>query len=175
MTKLSAAKKKAYVATLFRESGCSIFYETGTYQGDQLREIISDAKKIISVELSGNLYKSAVNKFKKYGHVTIYRGDSATIIAETIPSIDEPIFFWLDAHYSRGITAKGSKETPIIEELMAISQHQIKNHVILVDDIRFFNGTLQYPTVEELKTEILKINPNYQIQIDGDILIAKVP
>lgn len=172
--RLPGKEKRAFVISQFRESGCSVFYETGTYHGEMVQEFLLVAQKIISVELAKHLHASAVRKFKDYSHVTIHHGDSASIIANTIQTINERIFFWLDAHYSRGETALGSKETPIVEELISIGEHSIKNHVILVDDIRCFNGTMQYPTVEELKTEILKINQNYQITIDGDILVAKV-
>jgi hypothetical protein len=37
-----------------------------------------------------------------------------------IKDLNEPAIFWLDGHYSSGITAKGDKICPIFEELDSI-------------------------------------------------------
>ena len=59
-------------------------------------------------------------------------------MSELLPKISEPITFWLDGHWSAGDTAQGDTNTPLLQELVEISNHHIKNHTILVDDIRQF-------------------------------------
>jgi hypothetical protein len=49
--------------------------------------------------------------------------------------------FWLDGHFCGGVSAHGDKGTPILEELNLILSHRVKEHVILIDDARLFNGT----------------------------------
>ena len=84
--------------------------------------------------------------------------------------LDEPCLFWLDGHYSAGGTAKGSKETPILEELKSIFTTH-KKHVILIDDARCFIGENDYPAIEALKSFIKNIGPNYKITLESDIII----
>ena len=79
-------------------------------------------------------------------------GDSGEILPELLNNINEPILFWLDGHYSAGNTSKGSLNTPIIKELVTIFQHPIKQHIILIDDARLFNGADDYPTSVEVST-----------------------
>ena len=54
-------------------------------------------------------------------HVTIFQGDSATVLPKLLATIQEPCLFWLDGHYSGGITALGKSITPILDELQTIS------------------------------------------------------
>jgi hypothetical protein len=87
-----------------------------------------------------------------------------------LKSISEPCLFWLDAHYSAGITAKGEEETPIQQELEIISKHSCKNHIILIDDARLFNGTKSYPDIKELKEKVRKLFKEPAIKIENDII-----
>ena len=80
-----------------------------------------------------------------------------------------------DGHYSAGITAKGDLETPIMQELEAILSHSIKNHVILIDDAREFTGMNDYPTVSQLKEFVAKSRPDYQVDLENDILRIHQP
>ena len=48
------------------------------------------------------------------------QGDSGIELMNLAARIDQPSLFWLDGHYSAEETAKGDKETPVIEELQHI-------------------------------------------------------
>jgi hypothetical protein len=54
--------------------------------------------------------------------------------------------FWLDGHYSDGITFKGDKDTPIVDELNHISMNLDRyNEVcVLIDDVRCFDPECPY-------------------------------
>jgi len=80
------------------------------------------------------------------------------------------VLFWLDAHYSRGITARGNRDTPIWQELQTILSHPVKRHVVLIDDARCFNGTNDYPTIEEIRDLLVKRAPHYSIETKKDIV-----
>lgn len=96
--------------------------------------------KIYSIELGIDLYQKAKRRFKGNKSVTIINGDSGKVLPVLLEEISEPAIFWLDGHYSGGITAKADKECPIFEELDAIFKFNKFNHVLLIDDARCING-----------------------------------
>lgn len=107
------------------------FIETGTFFGQMVRAVSDIFDCIISIELDPDLYKNAKNQFSDFSHISILHGDSSDVLKYIMPSINEQCLFWLDGHYSKGVTAKAKLNTPIIEELNLILSHKIKNHVIL--------------------------------------------
>ena len=102
-------------------------------------------------------------------HITILQGDSGVVLNKLITEIDQLALFWLDGHYSGGITAKAEKECPVPEELETILKSSLP-HVILIDDARLFNGTQDYPTIEEIKNIIEKSHSTYSLEIKDDII-----
>lgn len=144
--------------------------ETGTFLGEMVEAQKKRFKRIISIELGMDLYWKAKEKFKKDKNITILQGDSGKVLPKILLDINEPVIFWLDGHYSAGITAKGEKESPIFEELNAILIHSMHNHVLLIDDARCFNGEGDYPTIEELKKFVKSKNRNYKSEVKHDII-----
>lgn len=147
-----------------------VFIETGTYYGDKVDTLKNLFTNIISVELDNELYEKAKHRFKNYSNIKIIQGDSSRILPKVLPGISEKILFWLDGHFSEGITKKGNLNTPIMEELEAISHCTITNNVILIDDARLFNGTADYPTIEALKKYIAKKFPRHIMIVANDII-----
>ena len=153
-------KKKFEIDTLI---------ETGTFLGDMVYSQKNNFRKIISIELDDTFFKDASNKFKKYKHIEIIKGDSSKILKGLINNIEKRCLFWLDGHYSAGFTAKGELETPILAELETIMQNNV-DHIILIDDARCFTGTNDYPTKEYLHTYVLEKRKNYKMEIMDDII-----
>jgi hypothetical protein len=147
-----------------------VFVESGTYLGDMVWAVKDDFFKIYSVELSPELCEKAKKRFAKYRHIWILEGDSSSVLPRILNEIEEPCLFWLDSHYSEGITAKGEKETPILEELGHIFHHPVHDHVILIDDARCFTGQNDYPTLEGLKGLTLGRYPDYVFEVKDDII-----
>ncbi|MDP8217189.1 MAG: hypothetical protein P9M03_00485 [Candidatus Theseobacter exili] len=146
------------------------FIETGTYLGDMVDAVRDTFKKIYSIELDKTLYEQAKKKFSKHRNILILHGDSSKVLPVILADISEPCLFWLDAHYSKGITAKGDFNTPIMQELNCILDHFVEGNIILIDDAREFNGFNDYPTLEELKKCILKKCPDWKFDIQDDII-----
>jgi hypothetical protein len=157
-----------------KKSGFDTLVETGTYLGDMVEAQKKFFKKIYSIELSIKLYGMAKTRFKKDTNVEIVQGDSGRMLSTIVAKLDKPAIFWLDGHYSAGITAKGDKDCPIFEELDAIFKGKIKNHVLLIDDARCFVGQGDYPTIEELSKFIEGTIPGYKLEIKKDILCFTV-
>jgi len=145
-----------------------VLVETGTFLGDMVYAMQDQFDHIISIELGNVLYLHAVLRFIRLRNIRILHGDSARVLVKVLGWLREPALFWLDAHYSGGITTKGNKETPIVEELMAIFAHPIKGHVILIDDAREFNGTKDYPTLDTLR--VLVARHGFVLEVRDDII-----
>jgi hypothetical protein len=162
--------KRKFIYTYLKKYNIRYFVETGTHEGDTLAYVAFDKKiKSLSIELSDYYYEKASKRFKKYDNVQLFKGDSGVLITKIISELEHPAVFWLDGHYSGGKTAKGEYDTPISAELDAIIKSPIEGNIILVDDIRCFNGLNGYPFIEDLVKEIRKSN-KYDIEISGDIL-----
>ena len=126
--------------------------ETGTYEGEMVEAVRKDFDAILSIELDATLHENARRRFAGDPHVTLVQGDSGVVLKELLARLDEPALFWLDGHYSGGITAKAEFETPIMKELENIYSHRwAKSHVILIDDARCFDGRGDYPGIAALE------------------------
>jgi len=145
------------------------FIETGTYLGDTLGYIAKSGVRCTSVELSRELYEAARKRFNEYKNVRLVQGDSGKILPELLKEINKPVLFWLDGHYSSGITAVAETHTPISAELQAILGHPIKRHVILIDDARCFDGQNDYPHLDDL-LQAVREEGSYSAEVSADII-----
>ena len=115
------------------------FLETGTLMGDAIDAVKNNFDTLYSFELSEKLAKDAQNRFCDEKKISIFQGDSSIVLSELLHNIHEPILFWLDGHFSGDFfkgdyhieTAKGDLNTPILEVLKIISNHEIKNTLYL--------------------------------------------
>lgn len=167
---LSPSFKQERVKKYANKFLINLFVETGTYLGAMVDATKNIFEKIYSIELDEELYKNAKKKFSKYNHISIIQGDSSKILPSILSKINQPCLFWLDAHYSGGITAKGEIETPIKQELNHILNRSKFNDVILIDDARCFIGKNHYPTLKELKKIISIKKQNYSFIVKKDII-----
>ncbi|MBK9249578.1 MAG: hypothetical protein IPM69_16045 [Ignavibacteria bacterium] len=162
--------KHEIIAEYQRQSKSQLLVETGTYLGNTIWALKENFVKLYSIELSPELWKNAVKRFAQYSHITILHGDSGKVLFDVVPRLQERTVFWLDGHYSWGITAQGEKNCPIFEELEAIFKNNSLLHVMLIDDARLFNGTGDYPTLEELRKFVHHKNPQYHMDVKDDII-----
>ncbi len=146
----------------------NVFIETGTYRGDMVEAVKNYFGKIYTIELGEELHKKAQKRFAKDKHIELILGDSGIELPKILSRLNEPAQFWLDAHGSQGETVYGEIFTPIEEELKAILNHSIKNHVILIDDARCFNGKDDYPPLSSI--EEIAIKGGYLFEMKNDII-----
>jgi hypothetical protein len=161
--------KQSVIEEYQKKFDLKILIETGTYLGDMVEAHRNHFEKIYTIELSKKLFQRAKKRFKAYSHINILNGDSGIVLNKLLPEIDRPALFWLDGHYSGGITAKGTKECPVPEELGAILKSDFY-HIILIDDARLFNGTHDYPTIDEIKKLWEKSSRVYTLILKDDII-----
>ena len=145
------------------------FVETGAPARSTLGYTAKSGIRCTSIELSKELYAAACNRFNGYKNVRLVQGDSAQKLPELLREINKPTLFWLDGHYSSGITAHGVTQTPVRTELQAILSHSIKQHIILIDDARCFDGTNDYPPLDGL-LQMIREDGNYSAEVSVDII-----
>ena len=156
--------------------GADYLIETGTFRGEMVRAQLNNFTKIYSIELNEALAKKASKRLSRYGHVRIYQGDSSEILPEILDKVgDGKALFWLDAHYSGGITSKGKEESPIVHELEIIFEKTEQNIVLLIDDARNFTGNGGYPTIDELKVFVQSKRQNWVFDLKDDIIRIHPP
>jgi hypothetical protein len=144
--------------------------ETGTYVGTMVEAMKATFKEIFSIELDRALYERARGKFSGFQHIHIVQGDSGEVLPDILKQLTRPCLFWLDGHYSGGITSKGQLDTPVLKELECILNHPLASHVILIDDARCFVGENDYPTIEELRDFLLAARPHWVFEVTDDIV-----
>lgn len=148
-----------------------ILIESGTCVGDMVYAMRDRFQRILSVELNEDLYKRARCRFRSYPHIEILQGDSGEVIPRILSTVSEPCLFWLDGHYSGGgVTPKGDTETPVMKEMKAILDHAVKEHLILIDDARNFDGTHDYPTLQELRSLVSANGTDYEFSVLHDLI-----
>lgn len=162
--------KQMTVKAYARIHGITVLIETGTYLGEMVGAMKHVFNRVYSIELGDELYQKAEKKFSRDLHVSILHGDSTKVLPGILEQIKIPCLFWLDGHYSSGVTARGEKETSVIEELTHILSHPVKEHLILIDDARLFTGQNDYPTLEELQVLVLDTYPDYVLEVRDDII-----
>jgi hypothetical protein len=151
--------------------------ETGTYMGDTTSVLSKVAKMVYSIEPEPTLFSRAEQRFSNTSNVKIMKGLSEDVFPKLLPTIGGDVCFWLDGHYSAGVTFKGPQDAPILDELTVIGRHitQMNKIVVMVDDVRCFDPTnpeySAYPPVDVLVDWARKHNLIWHIE--HDIFIAK--
>lgn len=113
--------------------------ETGTYKGDTSALLALSSKKVYTIEPAEQLFLDARARFQDTPNVEVINGLSEQVFPSLLPTLSGSVNFWLDGHYSTGVTYQGPKDCPLIEELESIEKN-IKNFsqvVILIDDVRY--------------------------------------
>jgi hypothetical protein len=131
--------------------------------------------EVVSVELDPALYRFATERHAGRDNVQLLRGDSAELLPKIIAALDEPALFWLDAHYSEGITARSGVDTPIETELRTILATDQPDHVVLIDDAREFVGANDYPTLAEVERFVSEVRPGWICQVADDVIRIHPP
>ena len=155
-----------------RKHQIRVLIETGTFMGDMVAAMQGAFVKIYSIELSQELFVKAQQRFLGSSDVELLQGDSGRVLGEVLPKIDEPALLWLDGHYSAGETARGEKDTPILEELGKVLRAlaQQPGHIVLIDDARCFGTFKGYPSIEELREYLQKAGAKFQLEVKDDII-----
>jgi len=162
--------KQSIVKEYQRRFGLRTLIETGTFAGGMIDAVHDRFDRLVSIELDRDWHARAVARFQHLPHVTLLQGDSGVRLPDVLATLAAPALFWLDAHYSGPITARGVLDTPIVQELAAIRAHPVAGHVVLIDDMRYFTGADGYPTGKALVGWIREQDPAAIVEVRDDVL-----
>lgn len=166
------ARKQELISRFGLENGADTLVETGTYLGHTIRKQMDRFKDIYSIEIVRDLYDEARREFRSNPKVHLYCGDSGKELRNILREIpgDRTVLFWLDGHFSGGITGKGDENSPILQELDAVVSHIRKKCLILIDDARCFSGKGGYPTLEKLRQFFADRNRGCDWNVEDDVI-----
>ena len=168
---------------MLRKYPNEVFVETGTYEGGGVAAALEAGfPRVYSIEISPRYYAIACQHFEGDPRVNLFFGDSAVRLREILEEVKVPATFWIDAHLPQDgahhLPIWGNN--PVLFELVAIAQHPVKTHTIILDDLNDYGTPLHDNiTVEQLKAQCLAINPAYQFtyesgRLENSILVARV-
>ena len=178
--RLYAAPSPAYIkrAVLLRNGlNGSTWVETGTFMGDTAAFLASNGNEVYTIEPDKSLYERAAERFRNNSKVHVINGLSEDTLPKLLPTLSGFVTFWLDGHYSGGITHQGPTDCPVREELSSIEKSiaRYEKVAVLIDDIRCFDPSLpefaDYPDINYLVDWARKNNLIWHIE--HDIFIAK--
>jgi hypothetical protein len=125
--------------------------ETGTFRGETTALLAGVARRVVSLEPEPTLHAAALRRFARTPNVEIVNATSEQAFGTLLPTLEGPLCFWLDGHFSGGPTFKGPSDTPVLHELAVIAGQLPRwpQALVLVDDLRLFTGQVhnygEYP------------------------------
>jgi hypothetical protein len=160
-----------------RRFGAPFLVETGTYLGETMEACLPHFDQLHSIELSESLHREAAQRLRGESRVTLHLGHSPDCLDAILP-LPGRTLFWLDAHFSGSIekngrmveTARGSTDTPIVDELRVIFERCDGSEVILIDDAREFDGTGDYPSLDQIEELVRTHRPAATIEVLDDVI-----
>ena len=145
--------------------------ETGTFLGTTTHYLSNLSHHVYSIEPVQSLYIDACKRFEGR-NVSLFNDTSENVLPSLLPKLNGDINFWLDGHYSAGITFKGDKDCPVVDELSAIEANfdNFEKISILIDDVRLFllseSEHSDYPSIDYLVDWARKMNMRWRIEHD---------
>lgn len=117
--------------------GLRHFVETGSCFGRSIQQAVElGYSDVRSVEAKPARYEHCLQLFLSNPNVRLWCGDSVKLLPEMVSDLNEPALLWLDSHPSGDDSYNcGSQSENLMAEMRAISNHHVKNHVILIDDL----------------------------------------
>jgi hypothetical protein len=142
-----------------------ILIETGTYMGWSTEHVASFFEKVFSIERSEEIYKTTSERLSYLTNIVCINGHSLDVMTNELQSIIEDpnhkMVWWLDSHWSGGITAGEDDECPLLKELDIIFKYR-EDDIILIDDARLFlhpppppHKPEHWPTILDIKGKMV--------------------
>jgi hypothetical protein len=135
-----------------------------------IEAVRNDFDEVHSIELDTKLHRTAIQRFAGASNVRLHQGNSGLVLPDLVHAINQPALFWLDAHWSRGVTARGDLDTPISTELDAVISDDTKNHILLIDDARLFGVAKDYPSIEDVRNAVTARRPDWSVLVSEDVI-----
>lgn len=155
----------------------AVWVETGTFMGDTSALLAQNSKMVFTIEPDATLFRKAQERFSQSSNIQVIHGLSEEVFPKLLPTLSGTVNFWLDGHYSGGITHQGPIDCPVREELASIEANLEKFSAVnvLIDDVRCFDPSVReyadYPDLDFL-VDWSRRN-KLQWHIEHDIFVAR--
>jgi hypothetical protein len=159
---------KELIVLAHSDAKFTVFIESGTYYGDMVQAVKGHFDRVISIELGPLLASVARLRFLTSRRISILQGDSGSLLPEVLANVSARCVFWLDGHYSGGVTSKGEDVTPLMRELNAIMKNGAGQHIVLIDDARLFGKDPSYPSLIDI--ERIARAHGYDFSVEWDVI-----
>jgi hypothetical protein len=168
--------KRSFLRGIARDEKARVFVETGTYLGDTTWWFRDDFDRLYTIEVDPFLYDQAKSRFARIPRIEALLGDSSNVLVGVVPTIESKALYWLDGHYSAGITGSGESHCPIMSELDAIYERARAPFVIVIDDARCFGHDPAYPSASAVRECIASLSEGRDaVTIENDMIIVRQP
>lgn len=136
---------------------CKIYVETGTGAAECLSHAVSyPFEQLYTVDVDGELIEKAQALFNN-PRITFIHNYSSEALINLVPTLpkDEPVLFFLDAHfpgadfhkitYEQSIREFKDEAFPLLNEIKIIkNSRDISKDVFIIDDWKLYDDTLNY-------------------------------
>lgn len=164
-----------------------VYIETGFFEGGSVQTALDlDFREVHSCDINSQFIIKGTKKFQQQieqNRLFLYLQKSTDALKEILKGLNEPAVFFLDAHDLKYVGTYDHEFSiedgcPIHEELKIIGDHHIKEHTIIVDDLRMF-GYQKKPntwafnsgaTLRTIVNKIRQINPDYKFDLEEGVL-----
>lgn len=168
---------KKLVLLLKDNFSTNVFVETGTFKGETTIWAAGIFNEVYTIENSKELFDSATRSLSAYRNIHSLYGNSALQLNHVVSEIKQRAIFWLDAHWCGGNTYGNDDPCPLLDEIRIIKQSSY-NHIIMIDDARFFlkppprpqNSDL-WPGLKEI-IDLLNKDTSYFTFVSEDVIVA---
>ena len=130
----------------------SVWVETGTYLGETTCFLAKRFPFVYTIEPSQECCRLARKRFRAFDNIELLPGASEETLLPLLERIDSPsVCFWLDGHFSAGITYEGQVACPVLHELNVIASFlsRFRSVSVLVDDVRCADSNPEsYPSLD---------------------------
>lgn len=172
----STGPPKEIVAALAQLNHCTVFVETGTFQGGTTRWASDIFETVHTIERSESIYNLHSPELAQIQGVTPHLGDSREILPRIVEELGtQRAVYWLDGHWSGGETAGENDECPILDELASLSNRS--EDIILIDDARLFlcapplpHDPAQWATISDIVNALPASGKDSFVQIVDDVI-----
>ncbi len=165
----------SHILRLTEDLHCNVFVESGTFHGETYRKAVESSyfERVYSVEVVEELYQKAHKLYDANGPYRVFLGKSYEVFVSSIfPQCwpDDRIFFWLDGHYSGGVTGGAERPCPLLDELIAIRDAcPTESVVIAIDDTDDFGRQdantpgINWPSQDDVEQIAFQINSSFVV------------
>lgn len=153
--------------------------ETGTYLGDSAVSLAQHFDRVWTIEVAEHLWSAAKESHAR-PNVTFVHGASQDELSGIDPG--GPALYWLDGHWSAGVTGGQDCECPVLQEVRELDKMpNAAASAVLIDDARLFlappgppHDRSQWPSLIDV-IDVLREQHDRYVTIIEDVVVAVPP